>query len=107
VLSLSTLALPATGTQYEVVTTTAELPVLLMPGHSLRQQYEHRVSPTLVERRCDGTEMTDGSPCACNAEGFTGEECDLVTRLTVAPNCPVDGRQSRRFFRRIRSEIDS
>jgi hypothetical protein len=73
-----------TGPQWEVVTTSAELPVLIMPGYSLRQSYEHRTSPTSVERRCDGIEMDDGRPCACNGEGFAGEPCKLVTRLTVA-----------------------
>jgi hypothetical protein len=73
-----------TGPQWEVVTTSDELPVLIMPGYSLRQSYEHRTSPTSVERRCDGIEMDDGRPCACNAEGFSGEPCKLVTRLTVA-----------------------
>jgi hypothetical protein len=73
-----------TGKQWEVVTTTAELPVLVMPGYSFRQGYEHRTSPTLVERRCDGEEMDDGNPCVCNAEGFSGDECKLMTRLTVA-----------------------
>ena len=71
-----------TGKQWEVVTTTAELPVLVMPGYSFRQGYEFRTSPTLVERRCDGVEMDDGRPCACNAEGE--DKCALLTRLTVA-----------------------
>ena len=71
-----------TGPQFEVVTTTAELPVLIMPGYSFRQGYEFRTSPTLVERRCDGVEMDDGRPCACNAEGE--DKCLLITRLTVA-----------------------
>lgn len=73
-----------TGKQFEVVTATAELPVLVMPGYSFRQSYEHRTSPTLVERRCDGIEQDDGTPCACNADGFEGDECTLITRLTVA-----------------------
>jgi hypothetical protein len=71
-----------TGTQFEVVTTSAELPVLVMPGYSFRQGYEFRTSPTLVERRCDGVEMDDGKPCICNAEG--DDKCALLTRLTVA-----------------------
>lgn len=72
-----------TGPQFEVVTTSQELHVLVMPGYSFRQGYEHRTSPTKVERRCDGNEMDDGQPCLCNT---AGEEdlCDLVTRLTVA-----------------------
>ena len=68
----------------EVTTTTAELPVV-MPGYSFRQGYKFRTSPTLVERRCDGIEMDDGSECACNAQGLEDKAaCDLITRLTVA-----------------------
>ncbi len=70
------------GPQFEVVTTTSELPVLVMPGYSFRQGYEYRTSPTLVERRCDGIEMDDGQPCLCNATGE--DKCALLTRLTVA-----------------------
>lgn len=74
-----------TGTQYEVVTTSEELPVLVMPGYSFRQTYEHRTSPTVVERRCDGAEMDDGGPCLCNSEGLLGDAaCKLISRLTVA-----------------------
>src|SRR4029077_4316436 len=71
-----------TGAQHQVTTMTAELPVLVMPAYSLRQQYEFRTSPTLVERRCDGSEMDDGKPCRCAEEGI--DTCDLITRLTVA-----------------------
>lgn len=70
------------GPQFEVVTTTSELPVLVMPGYSFRQGYEYRTSPTNVERRCDGIEMDDGQPCLCNASGE--DKCALLTRLTVA-----------------------
>lgn len=74
-----------TGAQWEVVTTTEELPVLVMPGYSFRQAYEFRTSPTKVERRCDGHEQDDGGACVCNAEGLLGEAaCKLITRLTVA-----------------------
>lgn len=74
-----------TGPQWEVVTTASELPVLVMPAYSLRQSYEFRTSPTLVERRCDGHEMDDGRPCLCNADGLVGDAaCKLITRLTVA-----------------------
>lgn len=70
------------GSQFEVVTTASELPVLVMPGYSFNQTYELRTSPTLVERRCDGLEMDDGQACKCNAEG--DDKCDLITRLVVA-----------------------
>jgi hypothetical protein len=71
-----------TGPQFELKTETAELPVLVLVNYSLRQSYEYRTSPTLVERRCDGIEMDDGKPCLCAAEGE--DKCDLITRLTVA-----------------------
>jgi hypothetical protein len=71
-----------TGGQFQLTTTTAELPVLVLVNYSLRQSYEYRTSPTLVERRCDGQEMDDGQPCKCAAEGE--DKCDLITRLTVA-----------------------
>jgi len=73
-----------TGPQFEVVTETSELPVLVMPSYSFRQGYEYRTSPTRVERRCDGIEMDDGSPCLCNAEPDEDDKCALLTRLTVA-----------------------
>lgn len=74
-----------TGQQWEVVTTADELPVLVMPGYSFRQSYEHRISPTKIERRCDGREMDDGGECMCNADGLLGDAaCKLITRLTVA-----------------------
>jgi Recombination directionality factor-like len=72
-----------TGPQYQLTTTSAELPVLVLVNYSLRQQYEYRTSPTLVERRCDGIEMEDGQPCLCATEDGD-DKCDLVTRLTVA-----------------------
>src|SRR5581483_4352675 len=71
-----------TGPQYQITTEATELPALVMPAYSLSQRYEFRSSPTLVERRCDGSEMEDGEPCKCAAEGI--DTCDLITRLTVA-----------------------
>jgi hypothetical protein len=71
-----------TGGQFQLTTTTAELPVLVLVNYSLRQSYEYRTSPTLVERRCDGETMDNDEPCLCAAEGE--DKCDLITRLTVA-----------------------
>lgn len=71
-----------TGPQFQLTTETSELPVLVLVNYSLRQSYEYRTSPTLVERRCDGIEMDDGKPCLCASEGE--DKCDLITRLTVA-----------------------
>jgi hypothetical protein len=71
-----------TGGQFQLTTSTAELPVLVLVNYSLRQSYELRTSPTLVERRCDGVELENGEPCICAAEGE--DKCALITRLTVA-----------------------
>lgn len=71
------------GDEWEVITTTAELPVLLMPGYSLSQTYELWTGPTRCDRRCDGiTEHFTDKPCLCNDEG--DDKCELRTRLTVA-----------------------
>lgn len=71
-----------TGQQWEVVTTSAELPVLVMPAYSLNRQYEQWEGPSKCSRRCDGvTEWKSEQPCLCNAQG--NDVCDLHTRLTV------------------------
>ena len=71
------------GPEWQVVTTSAELPVLVMPAYSLTQTYELWEGATKRSRVCDGTDMIDGSPCLCNQE--PGDDlCDLYTRLVVA-----------------------
>lgn len=73
------------GDEWEVVTAANTLNVLLMPNYSLSHSYEHWAGPSKCERRCDGLiESISGQPCLCNLADFTGEECDLHTRLTVA-----------------------
>lgn len=71
------------GTEWQVYTEAAELPVLVMPGYSLRQTYELWEGATKRTRLCDGLEeeLTAG-PCLCNQSGE--DVCDLYTRLTVA-----------------------
>jgi hypothetical protein len=70
------------GDEWEVYTDRNDLPVWVMPGHSLRQQYELWEGPSRCTRRCDGVdESISGGPCICNANGV--DECDLHTRLTV------------------------
>lgn len=72
------------GDEWQVITQTDTLPVLLMPSYSLRHSYEHWAGPSKCERRCDGiTEQLTGTECVCNSRGFKGEVCDLHTRLTV------------------------
>ena len=70
------------GLEWQVTTTTTELPVLVMPGYSLRQTYELWEGATKRSRLCDGQEMSDGTPCLCEKEGV--DKCDLYTRLVVA-----------------------
>lgn len=70
-----------TGDAWQLYTTSAALPVLLVMGYSLKQQYELRQGQTCV-RRCDGIheDMSD-QPCLCNATGK--DDCDIITRLMV------------------------
>lgn len=70
------------GAEFEVYTEADELPVMVMPGYSLRQTYELWEGPSKCSRRCDGVdESVTGAPCICNATGV--DSCDLHTRLTV------------------------
>lgn len=70
-----------TGEAWQVITTRSSLPVLVIPGYSLRRSYEKWAGPSKRERICDGEEMADGGECICNAQGK--DECKLLTRLMV------------------------
>jgi len=71
------------GTEWQVYTEAEEMPVLLIPGYSLRQTYELWEGATKRLRTCDGVEDdVSGGPCICNQEGV--DLCDLYTRLVVA-----------------------
>lgn len=70
-----------TGAAWQVITERSALPVLVIPGYSLRRAYEKWAGPSKRERICDGEEMTDGAACICNATGK--DECKLMTRLMV------------------------
>lgn len=71
-----------TGEAWQVITTRSSLPVLVIPGYSLRRSYEKWAGPSKRERVCDGEEETiSGEPCICNAQGR--DECKLLTRLMV------------------------
>jgi Recombination directionality factor-like len=71
------------GKEWQVYTEAEEIPVLVMPGYSLRQAYELWEGATKRTRLCDGLEEElTGGPCLCNAEGE--DRCDLYTRLVVA-----------------------
>lgn len=71
------------GDEWQVYTDAPEIPVLVMPGYSLRQSYELWEGATKRTRLCDGIdeELTSG-PCLCAGEGV--DRCDLYTRLVVA-----------------------
>lgn len=71
------------GSEWQVTTSAAEIPVLVMPGYSLRQTYELWSGPAKRERLCDGIdEELSGGPCICNRDA--SDVCDLYTRLVVA-----------------------
>lgn len=70
-----------TGSAWQVITERSSLPVLVIPGYSLRRSYEKWAGPSKRERVCDGEEMSDGAECICNAQGK--DECKLLTRLMV------------------------
>ena len=81
------------GPEWQVYTQAEELPILVMPGYSLRQTYELWEGATRQERRCDGLEEElSGGPCICQAEGQ--DVCDLYTRLVVC----LPGRENTELF---------
>lgn len=76
---------PSEGVQWQVVTETAELPVLVPPQDIEGSQYLELWSGGGVQRRCDGRiELLTGGPCICQAEG-NGDEppCRTTTHLQV------------------------
>lgn len=86
------------GKQFEVVTTTATLPIIIPAGESLSQWYE-MWSGGGCQRRCDGrTEMLSDGPCLCPSDPgarrelaakTTPEACKPTTRLNVVlPDIP-------------------
>jgi hypothetical protein len=71
------------GAEFQVYTEAPELPVLVMPGYSLRRTYELWEGATKRTRLCDGVdEELSGGPCLCELEGV--DRCDIYTRLVVA-----------------------
>lgn len=76
------------GDEHELITTTAELPILLLPGQALSQWHE-LWSGGGCQRRCDGErEILSDSPCLCDAEKGA-RKCKPTTRLSVMlPDVP-------------------
>jgi len=71
------------GDEWQVYTEADEIPVLVMPGYSLRQSYELWEGTTKRLRLCDGIdEEISGGACICNRD--SEDVCDLYTRLVVA-----------------------
>ena len=78
--------------EYELITDTDALPIMVMPGQNLSSWYElwgQRAKKKPIEcfRRCDGvTETITDAPCLCDPEN---RECKPTTRLSVLlPDVP-------------------
>ncbi len=70
------------GTQWEVMTETDALPIIVPPGQTLTQ-YMELWSGGGCQRRCDGiTELLSGTPCKCSPDPAE-RECKPTTRLSV------------------------
>lgn len=78
------------GQEYELITDTNTLDVVVPPGNALSQWYE-MWSGAGCQRRCDGqTETLSGSPCKCPTDqtqrtelSGRGQACRPTTRLSV------------------------
>jgi recombination directionality factor gp3-like protein len=73
--------LAPTGNQWEVITTTDRLPVIVPPTDMAFSQWYEQWSAAGCQRRCDGANETisDG-PCICDPEA---RDCVIHTRLAV------------------------
>jgi hypothetical protein len=66
-----------------VDTTTAALPIAVVPGHAISAWYELWSGGGCL-RRCDGfDEVISGSPCLCDPDSDKGRECKPTTRLSL------------------------
>lgn len=83
--------------EFELITTTDALPIIVMPGQNLTSWYElwgqrtkRRNAPIECLRRCDGqTETISDGACLCDPEN---RECKPTTRLSVMlPEIPGIG----------------
>lgn len=81
--------------EYELITETDSLPIMVLPGQNLSSWYElwgqrSKGKPVECFRRCDGvTETISDGPCQCDPEQ---RECKPTTRLTVLlPDVPGIG----------------
>lgn len=78
--TVSEWAAPA-GKQWQVVTTTAELDVVVPPHELAFSQWYELWSAGGCQRRCDGAnDSISEGPCRCDPEA---RQCDIHTRLSV------------------------
>ena len=76
-------AAPA-GPQWEVITTSTELDVIVPPQAMAFSQWYELWSAGGCARRCDGqTETLTERPCICDAEATEKRACDIHTRLSL------------------------
>lgn len=69
------------GQQWEVVTQTDTLPVIVPPSEMAFSQYYELWSAGGCQRRCDGqTESISDGPCQCDPDK---RECNIHTRLSI------------------------
>lgn len=69
------------GPQWEVITTTAEIDVIVPPQAMAFSQHYELWSAGGCQRRCDGqTEHLSQRPCLCDPDA---RECDIHTRLSL------------------------
>ena len=74
------------GRQWEVVTTVAELNVVVPPHELAFSQWYELWNAGGCLRRCDGvTDTISDGPCRCDPElrGRAKDQCDIHTRLSV------------------------
>lgn len=69
------------GRQWEVITTTDTLDVIVPPSDMAFSQWYEMWSAGGCQRRCDGAhELISDGPCKCDPDA---RECDIHTRLSV------------------------
>jgi hypothetical protein len=83
---------PNSASQFQLITETNELPVLISPQDPESMTFYELWSAGGLQRRCDGETMThqgQEKPCACDPDD---RECKMTTRLSVMlPDLPDVG----------------
>ena len=74
---------PKGSAQWQVITNTTEVPVLVPPQDPAESQWLEMWSAGGCQRRCDGqTEKISGQPCMCDPDPAK-RDCKMHTRLRV------------------------